>query len=305
MSNKRLIPLLLLTIFLTISVIPFTLAEQDKEVKVGVYLLNLGKYEVATGSFTVDFYLSLKCNYNCSPENFEFMNGRASSVDLMENKPSEKFYRIQANLNSKVDLKKFPFDKQEINIILEDKENTNAHIKYIPNIEESGIDPSITFTGWNIDGWRAEERDHNYPIYNETYSQYTFTIDLSRILINSFLKTILPVFFILLTVLFSFIIDPDKVTTRLSMSGSSLVAAVMFHVSISNQIPPVSYLTFSDKFLGLTYLVLLLSFIINISLIELQERKNHELLMKIHRLTEFSMLIIVPLLYLALFLLFL
>jgi len=305
MVNKKLLVITLLTIFITLSLIPFTLAEQDKEVKVGLYLLNLGKYEIATGSFTADFYLSLKCNYNCSPENFEFMNGRASSIDVMEDKPNVKFYRIQANLNSKVDLRKFPFDQQEINIVIEDKENTNEKIKYVPHLEESGIDPSITFTGWNIDGWRAEEKDHQYPIYNETFSQYIFTIDLSRILINSFLKTILPVIFILLTVLFSFIINPDKVTTRLSMVGSSLLAAVMFHVSINNQIPPVGYLTFADKFLALTYLILLLSFIINISLIELQERKNHELLMKIHRLTEFSMLIIVPLLYLALFLLIL
>lgn len=303
MNTKKLIPLLLIIVLLAL---PFTLAaNEDKEVKVGLYLLNLGKYDVSSGSFTADFYLSLKCNYNCSPENFEFMNGRASSVDLMENTPTEKFYRIQANLNSKVDLRKFPFDKQEINIILEDKEKTNTELKYVPDLSQSGIDPSITFTGWNIDSWRAEEKDHEYPIYNQTYSQYSFNIDLSRILFNSFLKTILPVAFILLVVLFSFVIDPDKVTTRLSMAGSSLVAAVMFHVSIANQNPPVSYLTFADKFLLLTYLVLLVSFIINITMIELQERKNHEQLMRLHRYTEFSMLILVPICYILLFILLL
>ena len=63
MVNKKLLVITLLTIFITLSLIPFTLAEQDKEVKVGLYLLNLGKYEIATGSFTADFYLSLKCLY--------------------------------------------------------------------------------------------------------------------------------------------------------------------------------------------------------------------------------------------------
>ncbi len=293
-------------IFLLISsVLTLAQTESPQQVNVGLYLLNMGKFDVATGSFTADFYLSLKCPNNCSEPKFEFMNGRAATIDKEIDLPREKFYRIQANLNSPVDLKKFPFDSQEVQITLEDKEKTSRELQYVPLQKESGIDKSIVFTGWNIDGWRAEVKDHYYPVYDETYSQYVFTIDLSRIVLNSFLKTFLPVIFIMLIVLGSFIIDPDKVATRLTMTGSSLVAAVMFHVSISNQIPPVGYLTFADQFMVLTYFVLLLSFIINITLLELQERKHHELIEKIHRKTEFSMLIIVPLLYLVLFLFFL
>ncbi len=276
-----------------------------EQVQVGLYLLNMGKFDVATGSFTADFYLSLKCEKNCSTPNFEFMNGRAATVEKMEDKPNEKFYRIQANLNSPVDLKNFPFDQEEVQIIIEDKEKTSAQMQYVPLLSESGIDKSIVFTGWNIDGWRAEVYEHEYPIYGEKYSQYVYTIDISRIALSSFLKTFLPVIFIMLIVLASFVIDPDKVATRLTMTGSSLVAAVMFHVSISNQIPPVGYLTFADKFMVLTYFVLLVSFVINITLLELQERKQHELIEKIHRATEFSTLIIVPLLYVVLFVVFL
>ena len=33
-------------------------------VKVGVYVLNLGKLDTSTGSFTIDFYLSLSINLN-------------------------------------------------------------------------------------------------------------------------------------------------------------------------------------------------------------------------------------------------
>ncbi|MBI4159281.1 hypothetical protein HY500_03405 [Candidatus Woesearchaeota archaeon] len=45
-----------------------------------------------------------------------------------------------------------------------------------------------------------------------------------------------------------------------------------------------------------------MSFVLNITLIELQEKI--EFVEKIHRRTEYSMLIIVPLLYLFLFILF-
>jgi hypothetical protein len=274
------------------------------EVTVGLYMLNLGKFDVATGSFTADFYLDLQCSIDCSTTDFEFMNGRASSVDKIIDTPEEKFYRIQANLVSPVDLKRFPFDKQKMQISIEDKKNTIDTQIYTADPEQSGIDDSIAFTGWNLDGWDAYSLEHRYPVYGETYSQYVFDIDISRIIWNSFIKTFLPVIFMVLIVIFSFLIDPDKVATRLTMAGSSLVAAVMFHVSLSNQIPPVGYLTFTDKFMILTYLVLLASFVVNITLLELTERKNEKLVQKIHRSTEYSIFVIVPLLYVILFLFF-
>lgn len=306
MSIRNIIVVILsfVALFTAMMPLPVLAQEAPQHVRVGLYVLNLGKFDITTGAFTADFYMSMKCDEPCSPDNFELMNGRATVVDKTIDEPSEKFYRIQANLNSQVDLVKFPFDSQKMQIILEDKESTVDGLVYVPANEESGIDDSISFTGWNIDGWSAETRNHEYGIYNETYSQYVFSIDISRIAINSFMKTFLPVFFILLVVIFSFVLDPDKITTRLGMAGSSLVASVMFHISISNQIPPVGYLTFADKFMMLTYLIMLMSFIINVLLLEMQELKKAALVERIHRSTEYSVFFIVPVLYVILFLFF-
>lgn len=293
---------------------PVLAQEAPQEVKVGLYVLNLGRFDVTTGSFTADFYLDLKCSdasgapADCPPgmpANFEFMNGRASSTDVIIDEPGEKFYRIQAILNSPVDLMKYPFDSQKMHIIIEDRAATASELVYVPDNAESGIDDSIVFTGWNIDGWEAATRTHEYKVYGEDYSQYVFSVDISRIVLSSFLKTFLPVIFILLVVVFSFLLDPDKVTTRLTIAGSSLVAAVLFHVSINSQIPSVGYLTFADKFMIVTYLILLLSFVINILIIEFTELKRTKLVEKLHRSTEYSILVIVPVLYALLFLFFL
>jgi hypothetical protein len=274
------------------------------EINVGIYILNLGKFDISTGSFTVDFYLNLKCEEKCPEQDFEFMNGRASSIDKIIDKPNEKFYRIQANLNSQIDLRRFPFDSQKMQIIIEDKKKTTKELVYIPDIKQSGIDDSIAFTGWNIGEWTAEEKSHYYSIYNENYSQYVFTVPIYRITINSILKTFLPVIFIILVMLSSFILDPDKIATRIAMVSSSLVASVMFHVSLANQIPPVGYLTFIDKFMVLTYFVVLASFFLNVLLLEYQERKKTEIVEKIHRRTEYAVFIVVPILYAILFLFF-
>lgn len=280
-------------------------ASAENIIQVGVYILNLGKFDIATGSFTADFYLSLKCESICPQQDFEFMNGRASSLDKIIDKPNEKFYRIQANLVSPIDLKKFPFDRQELQIIIEDKKKTIEKLEYLPNIEETGIDESIVFVGWNLEDWKAETKIHNYEIYGEKYSQYIFTIPISRITINAIFKTLLPIIFIVLVMLSSFVLDPDKITTRLAMVGSALVASVMFHISLGNQIPPLGYLTFIDKFMILTYFIILLSFVFNVFLLELHERNNDKLVKKLHKTTEFTMFIIVPLLYILLFIFFL
>ena len=292
-------------LFILLFLLPVVIAQTEPDtVSVGVYLLNLGKFEIATGSFTVDFYLSLQCSSECSLSDFEFSNGRATTVDTLLDEPNEKFYRIQASLNSPIDLQNFPFDEQQLQIILEDKTKTIETQIYTINTEESGIDQSLSFAGWNIDGWTAEIREHYYPVYDETYSQYVYTVNISRLFLSSFLKTFLPVFFIIIVVLCTYIIDPDKVAQRITMVSSGLVAAVMFHVSINNQIPPVGYLTFADKFMILTYFVLLVSFIIAIILLELLEKKKIDLAEKVHRATEYTMFVIVPLLYVCLFLFF-
>ncbi len=292
----------IILLFLVLMLIPIVSAKPS-EIETSIYVLNLGKFDVSTGSFTADFYVSMKCD-KCEIGDFEFMNGRATSVDKIIDEKNEKFYRIQANLNSPVNLKEFPFDTQEMQIIVEDKTKDINEIVYVPKLKESGFDESITFTGWNINGFDAKVDEHKYEVYDSVYSRYMFTVSISRIALNSFMKTFLPVFFILLVVLFSFILDPDKITTRLGMAGSSLVATVMFHISISNQIPPVGYLTFADKFMVLTYFILFGIFAMNILLLEMLERKQNETVERLHRRTEYSVFIIVPLLYLLLFLIF-
>ncbi|MEK6816636.1 MAG: hypothetical protein AABY09_03415, partial [Nanoarchaeota archaeon] len=156
----------------------------------------------------------------------------------------------------------------------------------------------------NIDGWDSEVREHEYKIYGENYSQYIFNVDISRIAISSFFKTFIPVLFIMLILMFSFVMDPDKIAARLGVATSSLIASVMFHISISNQIPPVGYLTTADRFMMVSYFIILASVVLNVLLLELTERKKNELVEKIHRRTEYAVFIVVPIIYLIFFLFF-
>jgi hypothetical protein len=186
-------------------------------------------------------------------------------------------------------------------IILEDKLNSRDKLIYVPLTKESGMDPAVSFIGWDIQGSSATESIHHYANWGEDYSQFVFNVGIARLGVNAFMKTFLPVFFIVLIVLSGFVLGPEQAITRLGMAGSGLVAAVMFHVSIANQIPPVGYLTFADKFMVLTYLVTLVSFLINVVIIAAQRRQKQTLVERLHHATEVSMFILVPVAYVLLF----
>ncbi len=110
------------------------------KVRVGLYVLHFGKFEVGTGSYTVDFYLSLQSEKPL-PElgNIEFMNGRATSTDIIIHTPTEVFMRVQANLSQNIDLRTYPFDRHALTIELEHKKYTSSELVFVPDTKASGV----------------------------------------------------------------------------------------------------------------------------------------------------------------------
>lgn len=252
--------------------------------KIGVYVINAGKFDPETGVYPVDFYLSMACNGNCS-KNFEFTNGRATSVDETIDKPGEKFYRMQANLRNPVDFSKYPFDSHTLTIEMEEKLLTKENLVYAADTHQTGLDPSIQFTGWKIKGWNATVRDHYYEPYNETYSRYVFSIVLERDALPSLLKIFFPMLLIMLPNFFAHFLHTRDILTRITVHISLLIALVLFHVAVLGQLPPLGYLTVADKFICASYLSLGFSLLSAILILRFEEERKMEAARKVHWLS--------------------
>jgi hypothetical protein len=176
-------------IFLFGLLLGFWGAAEPVKVYVGVYVLNLGKFELATGAYTVDFYLSLRSQEPVEMEDFEFMNGRAATVDKLIDTPTEKFYRIQANLSQNLDLRRYPFDEHLLTIEIEDKRRTVDELVYVVDEQNCGVDPGVIVVGWRLAGWEAKVLTHNYEIYGETYSRFVFGLRIQRVILNAVIKS--------------------------------------------------------------------------------------------------------------------
>lgn len=236
-------------------------------VNAGVYVLSIGQLNTATGTYVVDMYLTLDCSAPCGDNRFEFMNGRATSTDLVENEPNYKSYRIQAALQTNPDLRQYPFDQQNLVIQFEDKSRSKAHLVYRVAPELNGVDDSVIIAGWQLAGSGAKVIDHEYRTFDTTYSRYQFDVIIARGTLSSVFKAILPALFIVFGGFLALLLGPDKALQRLGISTSAVIGGIMFHINLTSQLPPLGYLTLADKFMIVNYIGLIGALVATVALL--------------------------------------
>ncbi len=265
-------------------------------VKVGIYILNIGKLDTSTGAYTVDFYLALTSDKVMTIEKFEFANGRATLIDKSVDEPTEKFYRIQAALVSTLNLSRYPFDRHQLTIEIEDKEHTINSLLYEVSREDSGLDPAVKLAGWDITGWDAKVEDHYYSPWQTTFSKYIFSMQIKRSGLAAILKTILPALVIIFVGLLSLVLSPDKIIPRLTLTTGAFTSAVMFHLNMTSSLPPLGYLTFGDRFMIFNYFGLAAALISTLIALRYVDKKNNAAADKVHK----SAIVVVPVFWIVL-----
>lgn len=255
---------------------------QEKErsaplvVRVGVHLLSIGKLDVATGTYTVDFYLSLRSTEDMGDLHLEFMNGRASSIDKLYDTPTEKQYRYQANLMTNIDVRRFPWDEHALPIIIESATRQSKDIVFQLDTERTAIDEAVLIVGWKlVPRFTTHVRSHVYTSYdNEAYSQIAFQVHIERLVFISSLKTFFPVLCFVLITFASLILTVEKLDSRLGMNTAMLMASVMFHLTTTSQLPPAAYLTIADKAIIAAYLTIGLNLFLTVLMMRLMQKTD-------------------------------
>ena len=262
MRSTKISAVLLLIVFgAVLTSTTFAAAEepmsQDTSVNVGIYVISIGNFEFTKGTYVLDFYLMFQWeNTAISPTSFEFMNGRATSkekiYDQRTNTSSEVWYRVQATLFITPDFHSYPFDAQDLKIIIEDSAFNNTIITYVPMTDVQGIDDQFRIAGWKIQSLSMNASTHEYP-WGEEYSQLTYTIKLERDAGLTAAKLLLPPIIFCIVSGLSFFFKADKITHRLGLGTSMLISAVMFHLSQTSSLPPLPSLILIDKIMIAVY----------------------------------------------------
>lgn len=243
---------------------PFAKPNADKPVriKVGMLLNSVDDYDVQTGTFFADFFLSLTSDTPMPEVRPQFPNGKVDATTLIADKPTFKLMRLSGQFKSPADLRKYPYDSQELKILIDDDTRGVDQMRFVVDRERTKTARGFRAVGWQVAFVEARSISQTYPDRFEGddlfYGRYVFTLGLNRFAASAVFKVYVPALVIVLIALLGMWVPPDHMEVRSNAGAPMLAGAVLFHFSLMQELPATSYLTRADKLMLGVYASLLL-----------------------------------------------
>ncbi|MET0595919.1 MAG: hypothetical protein ABW133_24680 [Polyangiaceae bacterium] len=234
-------------------------------VTVGMLLNSVDDYDVKTGTFLADFFLSLTSAQPMPSLNLQFPNGKIENKEVIADKPTFKLYRFLGAFKSPPDLRRYPFDSQGLKIIVEDDSRGIDQVRFTADKERTQLARGFRALGWQVSFVEARSLSQSYPDRFEGddlyYGRYIFTLGLERFATSAAFKVFVPAFVIVIIALLGMWVPPGEMEVRSNAGAPMLAGAVLFHYSLIQELPATSYLTRADKLMLAVYISLALGMV--------------------------------------------
>jgi hypothetical protein len=233
--------------------------------KVAMLLNSIDDYDVKTGSFTADFFISFTSQLPMPPLNLAFANGAIDTKEVLADRVSFKLFRLTGKFKSPPNLRKYPFDSQELKIVIEDDIHGIDQLRFSVDKERTQLGRGFRALGWQVTYVDARSLSQSYPDRFEGddlyYSRYVCTIGVDRFATSAAFKVFVPAFVIVLIALLGMWVPPEEMEVRSNAGAPMLAGAVLFHFALMQELPATSYLTRADKLMLGVYISLALGMI--------------------------------------------
>ena len=264
----------------------------DHILNIGIWIINVYSFEYRTGSYTFDFYAYFFwTDKNITDIDWYVMNGLPSSPAtkvMVSNGTSDGYYfeiwRVREDLSVPLEPKGYPFDEVDLPISIEVlPHGYSTEFNWMP--QESGVDPGFKIVGWNVKRVDYTIFDHHYPL-NSTLPQAVMTLAIAKSPFVAFMQTIFPPLIFCVVSAFSYLFRMDEEGNfglRIGLNTSMLITAVLFNISVTSNIPPISefnlysaFITAVMSFLSMTLRVTIIGYV------EWKHQKRAEQIMRIN-----------------------
>lgn len=233
--------------------------------KVGLVLNNVREYDIQTGSFQADFFLSLMSDKAMPNVKLFFTNGHEVNETVLADTPTFKSYRYTGTFLSAVDLRAYPFDTQHLTIEVEDLQAGVDQLILEPYQERTSLDDEFVISGWGTTSLGGRAYRHLYPARfdrDDLYiSRYKFTLGVERFATSAAFSVFVPAYIIVLISLIGMWVPAAELEVRSNAGAPMLAAAVFFHYSLTQSLPATGYLTRADKLMLGVYIALLINMV--------------------------------------------
>lgn len=248
-------------------------------VKIGAYIFSLYDMDFPGNKLNIDFYLwyNAKKDSMSLLENLEIINSTEinKSYEMNEKRGDIFFHsvRISTKIKEQWEVNNFPFDKQLIEIKIEDFDKDNTKMIFVADTAASKIDKDVHLDGWKIKDFGIKIDDHTYETnygdpdipLNEysSFSRATLHFTLEREGKGLFFKLFVGLFISVLISLLTFFVNPLDLDPRFGLSVGAIFAAIASQYVITSTLPQNESLTLVDILHDVSFIYIFLCILIS------------------------------------------
>lgn len=242
-------------------------------VAVGINYNQVDELDVAAQSYFADFFIWFKyAEDSDDPADVVFTNAVDRSLSLGEPQRLETvagqtyaLYRVAGEFKGQFNFRQFPFDRQELPILLQHRSLPSARLSYFPDDDlllqtqaqrlESGVDAGSTIDA--IPNWQADYVNFfpssvgntsalGDPYFiagtsGVTYSVFASTVEISRDVSSFLVKNLLPLLLLSIVVYISLWLPLKDHTSRISMAVTGILTGAVMLNTVTSSLPDVDY----------------------------------------------------------------
>jgi hypothetical protein len=191
---------------------------------------------------------------------------------------------FNAALSTDLDLRKFPFDSQDLPIVVEPsgKDAELAVLAFDPKLSAVPKARYAALAQWKIVALNG--RPDNESLADRSMRGVAFRLKIQRNSWPYVWKFIVPLILLVMISWVSFWLSHEEFTTKdqLSAAIATLLIVVAYNLVISNQLPKTSYVTYADAllFVSFVFVIVAIGFIVAIH----HQRKTKERALHLRRI---------------------
>jgi Neurotransmitter-gated ion-channel ligand binding domain/Neurotransmitter-gated ion-channel transmembrane region len=283
--------------------------ERPVGVKVGLYVSNLAEINQSSETFDVAGYLFYtwrdgRLAYNAkrigtntrSVKLDDIWHPALEMVNFKESKASDTTVTVSANgtvlaqerfsktLSSGLDLRRFPFDREQLQVVVESLLYPLNDVQFTTDKEKLAIgkDSFVSLSEWTIQGVRGIDGKSFFPPEQQEYSRVTMDVSIQRNSGFYLFKVMMPLLLITIASWSVFWIDAKEFSTQITIAFTNLLTVVALLLVVNDALPRVGYLTFMDGFTMLCFAAILAAILELIWAHRWESRDDHEQAQRIH-----------------------
>ncbi len=163
---------------------------------------------------------------------------------------------ISVQVHADLDLRRFPFDHQRLELVIESTRWQVDDLVYVPDETTTGFPQDFTMQEWELVGVSSRVEEVASTRGARPFSRFVLEIDVERQAGFYLWKVMLPILIIVAISWSVFWMTDERLAGRSRITASGVLTVVAYQFVIADGLPRIAYLTVLDKMMLVSFALL-------------------------------------------------